>query len=603
MRLPTMLQPGVLSVLSAWYVAPALLARGDDVKPRAGLVIGKDARIAPGTHPLPTPDGEGAVMIQGDGITVDFAGATLVGADEGTPPDRFTGRGIVIHGQNVTLKHATVRGYKVGIYAEDAPGLTITGCDVSRNFRQHLKSTPEREDPSDWLYGHDNDDNEWLRYGAGIYLFRCPGATVRGCRARNGQNGLCLVRCDGAYVADNDMSFMSGWGLAMWRSSRCDIMGNRFDFCIRGYSHGVYARGQDSAGILVYEQCSHNVFAYNSATHGGDGFFLYAGNETLKKTGHGGCNDNLVYNNDFSYAAANGIEATFSGGNVFSLNTMNECEHGVWAGYSYDTWIVGGVMEDCTTGVSIEHGQRNVIAGTHILNATTGVHLWWDDDPQLRASPFVDAHDGSPSESNTITQAGFDNVKTAIRLEHDTNTEITSVRMKGVDTSLHLVGDVYGLHLAIDDHARASIRNASTGGWLEMPRIEPHVGPVKYPLGSWDRVMRRDNRTPPAAPENPPRGRRYIFVDEWGPYDFTDVRMVPDKVTGVAGATIRVLGPVGTPYQITGVSGGVTLRSGPATLPAELRVDANADGFRPFSVTVRVQGKQLTTSGTLLRAD
>ena len=41
-------------------------------------------------------------------------------------------------------------------------------------------------------------------------------------------------------------------------------MHNRFDWCVRGYSHGVYNRGQDSAAILIYEQSCRNTIAYNS---------------------------------------------------------------------------------------------------------------------------------------------------------------------------------------------------------------------------------------------------------------------------------------------------------------------------------------------------
>ena len=33
-------------------------------------------------------------------------------------------------------------------------------------------------------------------------------------------------------------------------------MHNRVDWCVRGYSHTFYNRGQDSAGILIYEQSS-----------------------------------------------------------------------------------------------------------------------------------------------------------------------------------------------------------------------------------------------------------------------------------------------------------------------------------------------------------
>ena len=84
---------------------------------------------------------------------------------------------------------------------------------------------------------------------------------------------------------DNDFSFNSGWGIALWRCARNVISRNAVDFCVRGYSHGVYNRGQDSAGIFVFEQNNENVFAENSATHGGDCFFGFAGREALGQTG------------------------------------------------------------------------------------------------------------------------------------------------------------------------------------------------------------------------------------------------------------------------------------------------------------------------------
>ena len=94
-------------------------------------------------------------------------------------------------------------------------------------------------------------------------------------------------------------------------------MHNRIDWCVRGYSHGFYNRGQDSAGLLIYEQSSRNIVAFNSVTHGGDGLFLWAGQSTMD-TGQGGVNDNLFYDNDFSHAPTNGIEATFSRNVVLS---------------------------------------------------------------------------------------------------------------------------------------------------------------------------------------------------------------------------------------------------------------------------------------------
>ena len=184
--------------------SPELVPSRDDLK------ITSDARIKPGTYDIADAAGDGAIQIVGDDITVDFQGAELVGAAGGLRADKYAGRGIAIRGRNVTLKNARVRGYKVGIYAEDSANLKVIGCDVSGNYRQHLGSTLEREDASDWLYGHENDDNEWLRYGAGIYLYRCRGAKLIGNRARDGQNGICICHCDDSVIVDNDMSFLSG---------------------------------------------------------------------------------------------------------------------------------------------------------------------------------------------------------------------------------------------------------------------------------------------------------------------------------------------------------------------------------------------------------
>jgi hypothetical protein len=120
-----------------------------------------------------------------------------------------------------------------------------------------------------------------------------------------------LTGCNNGNYWNNNFSFLSGIGIGIYRCNGNKIMHNRLDWCVRGYSHGVYQRGQDSAGILVYEQSSENIFAYNSVTHSGDGFFLWAGQYTMD-TGQGGCNDNLLYGNDFSHAPTNGIEMTLA---------------------------------------------------------------------------------------------------------------------------------------------------------------------------------------------------------------------------------------------------------------------------------------------------
>ena len=95
-------------------------------------------------------------------------------------------------------------------------------------------------------------------------------------------------------IYNNDFSFNSGIGIGLYRSSNNRIMYNRVIFNVRGYSHGVYNPGQNSAGMLVYEQSNNNLFYGNNVTHGGDGFFFWAG-QTKKGNGQGGCNDNVLY--------------------------------------------------------------------------------------------------------------------------------------------------------------------------------------------------------------------------------------------------------------------------------------------------------------------
>src|SRR5581483_1133316 len=112
--------------------------------------------------------------------------------------------------KHLTIKNLTVKGCKVGMRFQECDDLVLENCDVSDNYRQHLKSTPRAEDGADWLFGQENDDRQWLRYGAGIWVERSKNATVQGCRARRGQNGLCLVRVTGSTIVDNDFSFMSG---------------------------------------------------------------------------------------------------------------------------------------------------------------------------------------------------------------------------------------------------------------------------------------------------------------------------------------------------------------------------------------------------------
>ena len=292
----------ILSIMAGLGCCALLSAQTPEIPLTRGMKITASCRIKPGKYALAADSTAPAAVctIEGDNIEVDFQHAELRGAEDGTMPDRFYGYAIVVRGKNVQLKNAQARGYKIALYAEDADQLVIDNCDFSYNYRPRLKSTRLQEDETDWLSYHHNDQDEWLRYGAGIYLRNCTRATVRGCRISGNQNALLMTGCNDALVYNNFFNFNAGIGIGLYRSSRNRVMHNRLDWNVRGSSHGHYQRGQDSAGILVYEQSSDNTIAFNSATHCGDGLFLWAGQSTMD-TGKGGCNDNIIFGNDFSH--------------------------------------------------------------------------------------------------------------------------------------------------------------------------------------------------------------------------------------------------------------------------------------------------------------
>jgi len=372
-----MLTPLLACLLWSGEDLPTVTVQSDDTP------ITRSCRIViPAKMVLQDKNGDGVLHVQASDIVIEFAPESLLrGSDAQARPDQYEGYGIRIDGQkNVTIRGGRISGYRGGVWATNADGLVLEGIDGSDGRRQRLLSDRFVENRHDWLQPHVNDQNEWLvNYGAALYVEDSKDVTVRRCRVYRSQNALCLDRVNESKVYDNDFSFNSGWGIAMWRSSRNVISRNAVDFCVRGYSHEVYNRGQDSAGILVFEQNCDNVFAENSVTHGGDGFFGFAGQEALGQLPapapdfdytRRGNNDNLLIKNDFSYAPAHGIEMTFSFGNRFIANRLvGNSICGVWNGWSQDTLIAGNTIEDNggmgygleRGGVNIDHGRNNRI--------------------------------------------------------------------------------------------------------------------------------------------------------------------------------------------------------------------------------------------------
>jgi hypothetical protein len=576
-----------------WLALAALVALGspapaaDESVPIPGddFVVQGTVKIRPGVYRVADSNGDGVLHVKGDGTKLDLTGVTLIGAADGVLPDAFAGVGVSVDGaKDVTVAGGAVRGFKIGVRVHDSPYARLVGIDASGNFKQHLKSTVEREDESDWLSGHENDDGHWERdYGAGIALARSPGTIVVQCVVRGGQNGVLLDRCDKAQVFDGDFSFNSGWGIALWRTCDATICRNKADFCVRGYSHGRYARGQDSAGILVFEQCSRNTFALNSATHGGDGFFLYAGNETLKKTGEGGCNDNVVEKCEFSHAVANGIEATFSRGNRFLRNDVGGCDHGIWGGYSWDSLFLANGVVGCRTGISIEHGHGNWIGWNSVSRCKAGLHLWWDPDEELAGTAFGKSHD-LRSHASRIESVGFWENDVDIILDGDTDSIIT-------DSIIATDGS--------QDEVRVSLRGNAT--YKKLEKLERSCS-VSSPVSKFDVDESKLPGTldPVSGRKRDLRDRKYILVDDWGPVPPTETRLFPATVDAIGAAKLSALG-VDRKFEVTSLTDGFVAEPMKGDLPATIAVRRKDGGVapKPFEIVVKCGDSVRSARGTV----
>src|SRR5690606_12841634 len=112
---------------------PALLAAQQPVPFTPGMVVTRSTRIAAGSYLAPATD-DPVITIRGEGITLDLRGVELVGSADRTHPDRFSGTALAIEGgRNITIRGATIRGYRIAIRADGTRDLRLLDLDLSHN--------------------------------------------------------------------------------------------------------------------------------------------------------------------------------------------------------------------------------------------------------------------------------------------------------------------------------------------------------------------------------------------------------------------------------------------------------------------------------------
>jgi parallel beta-helix repeat protein len=383
---------------------------------KPGTQVNGEVKVCPGRYRIPDHTERGVLVIIGSNTRVDLTGVTLESGDSLAP--EFTGIGVLsLRGDSITIRGGRIRGYRFGVRLEGGRGHRVAGIDLSGSRSQALRSSAVAFDPADWLNIANPDSFE--SYGSGLYLKRTTGVQVTGVIARGSQNGIGLFESRDSWLADNDVSGNSGWGIHLWKSSRNTIIRNQAERNVRCESES-YHQGCDSAALLLREQSDSNLVADNDLSWSGDGFFL-SGHRPLLSPSIG----NLVLRNDASHAYHNAFEATFSAWNTFLENRADSSDYGFWLGYSRGSAIRGNtIMGTRSAAIAIEHGAENEIAGNTIIGGNTGIRL------------FAPRAEDEPSMAYRVDDNVIARVRQGVVLEHTSRSRLRGNLFDGVEDAL-----------------------------------------------------------------------------------------------------------------------------------------------------------------------
>jgi len=410
----------MLPVFSA-IVVSGLLAPNPVAPPctrltRAGTQIQGDVKICPGRYRFTDSAERGVIVIAATNTRLDLTGVTLESGD--SVASRYVGAGVLSRGvDRVEILGGTIRGFRYGIRIEGGRGHRVIGTDVSGSRKQELRSTPRMYSELDWLDIFHPDTFDL--YGSGLLLKWTDGASVTGVVAREGQNGIGLFGARGSYIADNDVSGNSGWGIHLWQSSHNVIVRNQAHHNVRceaaSYSHGC-----DSAALLLRDRSDSNLVADNDLSRSGDGFFL-SGHRPLVQPSIG----NVVIRNDATHSYHNAFESTFSAWNVFLENRADSSAYGFWLGYSTGNTVRGNtVIGTRVAAIAIEHGSDNEIASNTIIGGRLGIRL------------FAPQAEGEQSTNYRLHDNTLARLDQGIVLENTTHTRVRGNLFDGVGEGL-----------------------------------------------------------------------------------------------------------------------------------------------------------------------
>jgi parallel beta-helix repeat protein len=409
---------------------------------RAGTQVQGEVRVCPGRYRIDDPAERGVIVAAASGTRIDLTGVVLESGD--SVPARLVGVGVTSKDvDGVSILGGTIRGYRVGVRIQGGRGHRITGADLSGSRSDALRSTEAQPDTADRL-----DPLRIAAFtgaGSGLVLVRTVGASVTGVTAASAQNGIGLIDARESYLADNQVTGNSGWGISLWGSSRNVLVRNQVHHTTRCAPPAVDC---GAAAILLREGSDSNTVAENNLTASATGIRI-GGRAPLTRPSIG----NLVYRND-----ASGSGTAFAASHTWSITYLENRGDSSAYGFRLDQVNASVVRANTVIGARIasivlEHGSDNTLEANVLLGGRTGIRI---------AAPIRDA---PASRGHRIDDNVIGGAEQGIVLQGTVGSRVRGNIFDGLVDGLVVDNAGYGTEVTGNVFLRAS-------GWLiEAPDL------------------------------------------------------------------------------------------------------------------------------------
>jgi parallel beta-helix repeat protein len=431
----------------ALMLVPAVFASHEAAAPcvrpsRAGTQVQGEVRICPGRYRIADPSERGVIVAAASGTRIDLTGVVLESGD--SVPARFVGVGVTSKDvDGVSVRGGTIRGYRVGLRIEGGRGHRISGAELSGSRSDALRSTAAQPDTADRL-----DPLHLAAFtgsGTGLVLVRTIGASVTGVTARSAQNGIGLIEARESYLADNEVTGNSGWGISLWRSSRNVLVRNRVHHTVRCAPPTVDCA---AAAILLREGSDSNTISENDLTASSTGFRII-GQAPLTRPSIG----NLVYRNDAS-ASGTGFVAGHTWSTTFLENRADSAAYGFRFDHLNGSAVrANTVIGSRLAGIVLEHGSDNTLEANVLLGGRVGIVV---------TAPI---RGGSASRGHRIDDNVIGGAEQGIVLQGTSGSRVRGNLLDGVVDGLVIDNTGHGTEVTGNVFLRAS------GWFIEAPDL------------------------------------------------------------------------------------------------------------------------------------